>query len=120
MATTPTQFFGDQLTATAGGASAQLLYTNPAATVSTITNVTITNNDSVARTVTIARVPNSGGAVGTEAQAYRFVNAMVVQPQRTIVVSDLRLVLGATNDTLKAFASVTSMINIFASGVVEI
>lgn len=117
---TPRDYFSGTITATAGGASAQTLFTKSAAASSSdidmVTNLIICNTDSVARTVTLSKVPNSSGVAGTEAQANRFISALSIPAGKSIPM-DLRLILTSQNDTLQAFASAASVINVFFTGI---
>lgn len=114
------KLFEGKITATAGGASAQTLFTNPASTKTIITSIIVANNNAAAQAITLSKVPNSGGSVGTEAQANRFV------PGKSIPANDVwqpdpppRVILEDTNDTIQAFAGVANDVNVFLYGIQE-
>ncbi len=86
------------------------LYTTPASTTTRLTEIAITNTDTVERTVTIRIVP-SGGASGVDDD---ILSALPIASKQTIVL-DLKTVL-ATGDFITGAASVTTVVNVRISG----
>ncbi len=117
MPVTPKSFFENAITAIAGGGGAQNIYTNPASTKSIITSIVITNTNASIRPITMSKVPNSSGSVGTEALANRFLSTHSVQVNGEASIQ-CHIVLENTNDTIQAFSNLSGAINIQMMGVI--
>lgn len=129
----PVRFFHGAITAVAGGASAQTLFTRTATVAGTagastdthtITSIVICNtNATTTVNCTLSLVPNSGGAAGIEAQANRILSALPIPANGIIALNDVRMLVNAVRfvagDTIQAFASSGSQLNIFITGVYE-
>jgi hypothetical protein len=102
-------------------ASATTIVTNPAATDTYITGIILYNSHSAAIDVTLCRVPASGGSIGTDAVTDNFYKESIPAGRAIMLGKEdgLPMVLESTNDTLKAFASITNKINIFVNGVLK-
>ena len=101
------------ITATTVG-GAQTLVTNATTLDTIVTAVTMHNTNTSAITVTICRVPASGGAVDTAD-----INDEVWQ--QSIAASDTEIydvpmALTDTNDTIQVYASEASKVNCWADG----
>jgi hypothetical protein len=102
---------------TAVGATSDTIVANATLKDTIITKITMHNTDSSARTVTLMRVLNSAGAVGTSAVADKFWSQAIPAGDTVILGSeDISCPLTGTNDTLQAYASTTLVVNIFVDG----
>ena len=88
-------------------------YTSPANTVTYITNVSLTNTDTVARTVTLHLVPSAGSATA----ANRILSAHPIAAGKTFVPPQA---IGQTlpiGGTLQALADTGAVVALVASGI---
>jgi len=107
MADTAKRLAGPALiTATTSG-TAQTLYTVPASATTIVRHIIVTNNENVARTITIS--------IGADAAGTRIFSGTLV-PANGVVSLTGSIVLSAA-ETLRSFASVASQIVVTASGV---
>lgn len=94
-------------------ASTATYYTVPGSTRTIIKKVTLTNTDSVTRTVTIYLVPSAGSASATNI----IVSAQGVTAGETYEVFVMEGHCLRDGDTIQALASTASVVNIQVSGV---
>lgn len=109
MAVTPKKLFDPQMLT----GSAATYYTVPANTKTLIKKLTLTNTDSVARTITLHLVPTGGSASATN----MILDARGVATLDTLEAFEVEGQLLNAGDTIQALASTTSVVNIQASGV---
>jgi len=101
------------VTATTVG-TAQTLVTNATTLDTVVTHIILHNTNTSAITVTLCKVPASGGSVDTaDINDEYWQQSVGASETRTI---DLPLYLTATNDTVKIYASVASKVNAYAMG----
>lgn len=77
-----------------------------------IRSVVFTNTDVAARTITVHRVPSAGSAT----TGNRVISAFSLSAGQAYVAPELANMVLAPGETLQALASVTSVVNIAASG----
>lgn len=95
--------------------------TNPAATKTYVRNIHLFNNQaSTTETVTIYRVPNSTGSVGT-AGVSNLYGIYLVPAQSTLDIEcpSQGIVLDGTNDTIQAFTTTASKVICSIDGTTE-
>lgn len=113
MAQVPTVFQpGTQLAATA-----TVLYTQPANSYGQVVRAVVYNTDTVARQITIYRVP-SGGSPGTTNIVVGSTGGRVMVGQDMSLPSLAGMVLNP-GDTIQGLADVASKVNFFMSGYVS-
>jgi hypothetical protein len=95
------------------GTTSSTLYTAPANTTTKISDVTVCNTTTVARTVTVY-VVESGGAANAASTIY---SAFPVGPKETVTLSDLTGFVLEAADTLRGLADAATAVSIQASGV---
>ncbi len=95
--------------------SAEAIVTNAASTTTFIPNIILHNTDSSSRTVTLYSVPNNSGAVGTAGAGNQIFKATLTANQ-TYTLTDVKIILDATNDTVQAVASAANVVTIFVYG----
>lgn len=93
--------------------SAATYYTVPGSTRTIIKKLTLTNTDSVTRTVTIYLVPSGGSAAASNV----ILSAQGITAGETYEVFVAEGQTLAAGDTIQALASTTSVVNMQASGV---
>jgi hypothetical protein len=86
------------------GATDATLYTVPAATVATVRSYTLTNNDTVDRTVTVRFVVSAG----VPGDANTVLNTVPVKAKETLIDDTLRVL--STGDFISAFADVATKV----------
>lgn len=77
-----------------------------------IKNATFTNTDTVARTITVHRVPNAGSAT----TGNRIISATSLNAGQAYVAPELANLVLAPGETLQALASSAGVVNIAVSG----
>lgn len=101
------------VTETAVG-TANTLVTNATTLDTVVSHVIIHNTHTSAITVTLCKVPASGGAAGTaDINDEYWQQSIAASDTRTV---DLPVYMTATNDTLQIYASVADKINAYAFG----
>lgn len=93
-------------------ASAAAYVTAPANTTYVIKKAVFTNTDSSARTITVHRVASGGSATA----ANMIISAFSLSAGQTYEATSLGNMVMGPGVTLQALASVTSVVNIFVSG----
>lgn len=94
-------------------AAAVVLYTAPASTKALIQKMTCTNNDTVARTVTIHLVASGESATATN----MLVKALPIAGGYTADISDASAHLLEAGGSIQALASTAAVVSIRVSGV---
>jgi len=105
MALTPKSLSRNQLTA-----SAVTQYTVPGSTTTRVTELLITNTDTIQHTITVHFVPSGGSADATN----QVLPATPVEASEALIVP-LNTILAA-GDFIAALASVASQVNLLISG----
>jgi hypothetical protein len=115
-ATAPIQNFNSipliQLISQPAPVSATTLYTSPIGQKTIINSLTITNNDFVARTVSVWFVPKGSFLSSTNI----VVNNASIPPGTTQTFPTLQFQVLNGGDSIQAQGSVSSLLNIFANG----
>ena len=93
----------------------ETIYANAAATTTFIPSIYLHNTHTVAVTVTLYCVPDNVGSVGTASTANQFFSESLAAGKE-YCINDHLFILGDTNDTIQAVASVDAKVNIFISG----
>ena len=107
------------ITGTATG-SATTVYANISGEDCTITCITAYNQHTVAVDLYLCRVFDNAGAVGTDtANDIIFYSSVAAKGSVFLGPEDIKIQMNDTNDTLQAWASVGSKINIWADGIHE-
>ena len=97
-------------------ATAAAVITNAASHNTVVQHISLHNSDdTLPYTVTLYRVPDNAGSVGTAAAANRVLGPLTLQPRETFNLAVL-WVLKDTNDTIQAVASTAAKINFSADG----
>lgn len=98
-------------------ATADPLVINPTQTDTIITKITLYNSHSAAVQITLCRVLNNAGSVGTATVADIFFNQSIAAYDTVILGhTDVSVPLVGTNDSLQAYADSASKINVFVDG----
>lgn len=95
--------------------TAEAIVTNPAATKTFIPSIVLHNAHSSTVEVTLYVVPNVVGTVGTAAdgnEVFKYTLAV----NETYTLTDLKVLLDGTNDTLQAVAGTADVVTIFVNG----
>ena len=95
--------------------TAEAIVTNPALTKTFIPAVVIHNTHSSTVAVTLYAVPNATGSVGTAADGNEIFKATLAVDE-TYTLTDMKVILDATNDTLQAVAGTADVVTIFVMG----
>ena len=98
-------------------AAAASVYTNPAATDAEVHSIIIHNTNTTTENVELWNVPDSGGALGTAADANKFYKVAVSANETVIIDCDeVGLVLNDTNDSIQAATDTASKVTIQLMG----
>ena len=116
MANTIVRLGKGQITATTS-ATAEVITTNPTAYDTSVDYIMIYNTNSSAVTVYLYQVDDNALAVGTLAATDQFFQyALAAYETILLCRQDIMIIMTDTNDTLKAYASVTAKLNYWVFG----
>jgi len=116
MANTVVRLGKGQITATTSG-TAEVITTNPTAYDTVVDYIMIFNTHSSAVTIYLYQVDDNALQVGTLAATDQFFQyALAAYETLLLGRQDIMLVMSDTNDTLKAYASVTAKLNYWVYG----
>ncbi len=92
------------------------IYANPASTKSHVRGFLLHNTNTTAENVSVYWVPDAAGAVGTATIAMRILYVAVAVNETLFVESPYGLVLLNTNETIQAFSTTASKVNVCVLG----
>ena len=110
---------GVSVTAITVGA-ADTIYANVSGEDTTIVNIIAYNKHTSAVDLYLLRTPDNSEAVGTpDADDIFYYKSIPAKGSVMLGPEDIKIQLNDTNDTLKAYASVTAVVNVWAFGWVQ-
>ena len=116
MANTVRNLGKGQITATTAG-TAEVIATTPTTYDYSIDYIMVFNTHSSAVTIYLYQVNDNAGSVGTLAATDQFFQyALAAYETLLLGRNDIMLIMTDTNDTLKAYASITAKLNYWVYG----
>lgn len=96
--------------------SAGSIYTNPAATVTKVSSISLTNNNTTSETLLLYFVPNSSGSLGTPSATLNCTDPITLLPGEKRILTP-QWTLASTNDAIFANTTTASKVVYCVNGV---